>query len=63
MGYVIDRYRLNLYCRCLGCANYRICRVPHSCKAYPKENGIPPKVWNGENAQCEYFKEKPASQK
>lgn len=54
----IDRYRLNLYCTCLECENFKPNLVPHSCKAYPKRNGIPPKVWNGENAECKYFKSK-----
>jgi len=30
----------------------------YSCTAYPKEKGIPPAIWNGENAKCPYFEEK-----
>ena len=30
----------------------------YSCKAYPKQMGIPPKIWNDENAQCEHFESK-----
>ena len=56
----IDRYKLNLFCRCLECRKFqeRQKLVPHSCQAYPKQNGIPPKVWNGENAYCEHFESK-----
>ena len=58
MSYRIDGYNLNLYCRCLECKNRNHEGKAHSCKAYQKENGIPPKVWNGENAECKYFKSK-----
>ena len=54
---VIDRYKLNLYCTCLGCEQFQPSkkeRLPHSCNAYPKQNGIPPKVWNGEYEKCEH---------
>ena len=57
----IDKYRLNLYCKCLECEQFQPSkkgRLPHSCNAYPQENGIPPKVWNTENAQCEHYKPK-----
>lgn len=51
----IDRYKLNLYCRCLECKNLQYGEKFKSCKAYPEENGIPPKVWNGKYAECEHF--------
>ena len=56
----IDRYKLNLFCVCLDCKKFqdRQKLVPHSCQAYPKQNGIPPKIWNGENANCEHFEAK-----
>lgn len=53
---VIDRYKLNLYCICLDCEKKSYDgKAAHSCQAYPKRNGIPPKIWNTENAKCEYF--------
>lgn len=55
MGEVIDRYQLNLFCKCLSCENFQQNLVPHSCEAYPKRNGIPPKIWNGKNEPCEHF--------
>lgn len=55
----IDRYKLNLFCTCLGCKkkNYDG-KKAHSCAAYPKRNGIPPKVWNGEYEKCEHYEPK-----
>lgn len=58
MSYIIDRYKLNLYCRCMECKKRNHEGNVHSCKAYPKTNGIPPKVWNEENAECEHFEPK-----
>ena len=60
MGCVVDGYHLNLECVCLKCENFkqRSKLIPHSCKAFPKRNGIPPKVWNEKNADCECFEEK-----
>ena len=56
-GITIDRYKLNLYCRCLDCKKYN--DIPaHSCKKYPKRDGIPSKVWNGKNEDCEFFEAK-----
>lgn len=57
MGYEIDRYKINLYCRCLDCKKYKPSKIPYSCKAFPKRNGIPQKVWNGRDAKCKYFEE------
>lgn len=58
MGYVIDRYTLNLFCICLDCENRGVPGKAKSCSAYPKENGIPPEIWNTKNAECKHFKEK-----
>lgn len=58
---VIDRYKLNLFCTCLGCEQFQPSkkeRLPHSCNAYPKQNGIPTKVWNGEYEKCEHYEPK-----
>ena len=52
---VIDRYILNLYCRCADCENFKPSLIPHSCLAYPVRDGIPPKVWNGKYTECEHF--------
>ena len=54
----IDRYKLNLFCTCLECKNFKPSLIPHSCNAYPKRNGIPPKVWNGEYEKCEHYESK-----
>ena len=55
----IDRYKLNLYCKCLQCKNKSYeGKKAHSCKAYPEQNGIPPQIWNKKNAECEYFESK-----
>lgn len=54
----IDRYKLNIFCICLDCKHFNLPGIPNSCKAYPKQNGIPPKIWNGKNAKCPYFEEK-----
>lgn len=54
----IDKYKLNLYCTCLGCEKRNHEGNAHSCKAYPKSDGIPKEVWNGKNAECKYFMEK-----
>ena len=52
---VLDRYELNLYCVCFDCNNRNSEGNMRSCKAYPKKNGIPPEVWNTENAECKFF--------
>lgn len=59
MENTIDKYKLNLYCRCLECKKKKYDgKQAHSCEAYPKQNGIPPEVWNGKNAECKYFEAK-----
>lgn len=55
MGEVIDRYHLNLYCTCLSCENLFKGNYARSCKQYNYRNGIPPEIWNTENAQCPYY--------
>lgn len=54
----IDRYKLNLYCVCFDCKKRNCEGNMRSCKAYPERNGIPPKIWNTENAKCEHFEPK-----
>ena len=54
----IDRYELNLLCRCTLCKKYeenRENRPRGSCEAYPKEKELPPRIWNGDMTECEYF--------
>lgn len=51
----IDRYHLNLFCKCLKCSKRGVKGFYKACKAYPKNNGIPPEIWNGKDAYCEYY--------
>lgn len=51
----IDRYKLNPYSRCLTCEKRKQGEYAKSCKAYPKQHGIPPKIWNGKYEECEHF--------
>ena len=57
MSQEIDRYKLSLFPICQNCNKIKFDGIPYSCKAYPKKNGIPPKIWNGENVKCPYFEE------
>ncbi|MBQ8633178.1 MAG: hypothetical protein IJ420_06190 [Lachnospiraceae bacterium] len=51
----IDQYKLNPYSRCLMCENRKHGEYAKSCKVYPKQHGIPPKIWNGKYAECEHY--------
>lgn len=57
MGQVIDRYKLNLFCRCLECEQYKGAKndFVKYCGAY--KTGIPPEIWNGRNVECKHFAE------
>lgn len=54
---VIDEYKLNLYCICVGC---RHCKTRNDasryCIAHPKK--LPPEIWNAGGAECPYFEER-----
>jgi hypothetical protein len=54
---VVDEYKLNLYCTCVGC---RHCKTRNDaskyCVAHPEK--LPPKIWNAKNAECPYFEER-----
>ena len=58
MGCVIDRYKLNPDCICVGCKKYKGTRNDFSkyCEPYPKS--LPPKIWNGKDVECKYFERK-----
>lgn len=58
MRQTTDKYKLNLFCTCLTCENRNRDGLAYSCKEYPEQMGIPPKIWNTENAQCEHFEAK-----
>ncbi len=58
MGFLIDKYHLNLFCVCLSCKKYTVNTIAHSCSKYTKRDSIPPEIWNKENAECPYFEKK-----
>lgn len=60
MGCLIDEYKLNIFCRCIGCEKYKGTRKDFTryCEAYSEK--IPPRIWNGENVDCKFFKKKVA---
>lgn len=55
----IDRYKLPLNCTCMKCKNHKknwdMNGSLYSCTVYPKERQIPPKIWNGNWAECEHY--------
>ncbi len=54
---IVDKYLVKINSLCRQCENKNNA-IPHSCKAYPKKDGVPVKIWNAEIQECLYFKPK-----
>lgn len=59
---IVDKYLVKINSICRQCENKNNA-APHSCKAYPKEDGVPIEIWNAQIQECRHFKPKEAFRK
>lgn len=54
---IVDWYRTKLFSLCRQCKK-RNYKVPYSCQAYPRREGIPVEIWNAKILECPYFEKR-----